>query len=213
MIWIIVFVVVIAACIPLSQYNAKKREGHFQEQRSQISADKVQDEWSAMIEGAKGHGDELLERVAHRVEQEDIPHAKLLRRSLSIEGSEPHPFLVVANEKFKGFEALVGAYDYGSRLNVVWYFIYDSPEHIESREAAAKGRVASDNWNEKARIHARSGGYTPIEQLSILDKKELKNFATIVHESLKLEVKGTMDGLHLDYSKLDTSTKGFISLS
>lgn len=213
-VWIIVIVVVVAACIPLSQYNAKKRGEKFINQKSQLTEDKVKDEWSVMIDGAGERGDELLESIARNIEQQNLPHSQLAKRMMAIEGGEPHSFLVIKNGKFKGYEMLVGAYDYGNHLNVMWYLVYDSPEHTEMREAAAQGRRAHSSFNSKFETDAMARGYMSIENYSKMDKIEFKQYLTVVYETVQKEVKGFMEDLGNDFSKVDTATaKGFISIN
>jgi hypothetical protein len=213
-VWIIVIVAVVAGCIPLSQYNAKKRHEKFLTQKSELTEDKVKDEWSVMIDGAGGRGDELLESIARNVEQQNLPHSQLAKRMMAIEGVEPHSFLVIKNEKFKGYEMLVGAYAYGNHLNAMWYLVYDSPEHTEMREAAAQGRRAHSSFNSKFETDAMARGYMPIERYSMGDKIEFKKYITVVYETVQKEVKGLMEDLKLDASKLNMATaKGFISFN
>lgn len=211
--WIVVIAVVIYGCYKLQGLTDKMKEKKFQRQRSDISTDKVKDQWSAMIDKAKGRGDELLERVARLVKENNIPNVQLANRSLSIDRAESHPFLVVSNDRFKGYEMAIGAYDYGDRLNVMWYLIFDSPEHVESREAASRGRAVHDNISFNWRIKAGEEGYVAPEKLSMLAKQELTNYVSIVHQILKDEVEQMMDGLNLDFSKVDTHTRGFTNLS
>ena len=211
--WIVVIAVVVYGCFKLQGVTEKLKEKKFQRQRSDISTDKVIDQWSAMIDKAKGRGDELLERVGRLVKENNIPNVQLANRSLSIDKAESHPFLVVSNDKFKGYEMLIGAYDYGGRLNVMWYLIFDSPAHVELREAASRKRAVHENISFNWRIKAGSEGYVAADKLSMLAKQELTNCVSIVHQILKDEVKEMMGGLNLDFSKVDTHTKGFTNLS
>ena len=211
--WIVVIAAVVYGCFKLQGVTEKLKEKKFQRQRSDVSTDKVIDQWSAMIDKAKGRGDELLERVASLVKENNIPNVQLANRSLSIDKAESHPFLVVSNDKFKGYEMLIGAYDYGDRLNVMWYLIFDSPAHVELREAASHRRAVHDNISFNWRIKAGSEGYVAADKLSMLAKQELTNCVSIVHQILKDEVKEMMGGLNLDFSKVDTHTKGFTNLS
>lgn len=213
-VWIIVIVVVVAACIPLSRYNDKKRTEKFINQKSELTEDKIKDEWSVMMDDAAGRGEELLESIARNVEQQNLPHSQLAKRMMTIEGGDPHQFLVIKSGKFKGYEMLVGAYDYGSHLNVSWYLVYDSPEHVEMREAAAQGRKAHSSFNSKYETDAMYGGYMPIERYKMADKLEFKKYITVVYETVQKEVKVLMKDLGHDFSNVNTETaKGFISIN
>jgi len=211
--WIVFWAVVLYGCYKLDGLTQKMRDNRFKRQKSKITEDKIKDQWTAIIGEAKGRGDELIERIARRVKDDNIPHVQIAKRLFSIDGAASLPFLVVSNDKLKGYEILVGAFDYGDRLNVLVYLIFDSPEHMEIRDAAQHWREVSDNQHTKWALFAASKGYTAPENLSILKRQELENYIAIVQSTLKDEVKQMMNGRELDFTKVDKHTKGFLNLS
>jgi hypothetical protein len=84
---------------------------------------------------------------------------------------------------------------------------------VELREAASRRRAVHENISFNWRIKAGSEGYVAADKLSMLAKQELTNCVSIVHQILKDEVKEMMGGLNLDFSKVDTHTRGFTNLS
>ena len=211
--WIITLVVIGVIYYFYRRLRRRNADWKYDRQRARITEDKVQDQWSALIEKANGRGDELIENVAKVVRDAQIPYVSVAKRMISIDRAAQHPFLVVSNEKFKGYELLVGAYDYGPRLNVLWYFIFDSPVMIETRRAERIGGQVHRQNMAPLKRKAREEGYFVPEDLTMLDKQELSNYTSIVHQALKDEVKLMMDGLKLEYSKVDFHTRGFLNLS
>lgn len=212
MIWIIIFVVVIVACIPLSQYNTRKRKERFQKQRGSITEDKILEHWSAKIEGAKGRRDELLERVELRLEKENLPNVHVRKNWFDEDRKEGlHKLVIISNDALNGYEMLVGADDYANHLKVSWYLIFDSPEHVEMREKG--NRNSEDVINRAFREDAIAGRYIPPERLSMSGRDDLKDYTEEVQRIVKDEMQQMMHGLNIDYSKEDSRTRGFGNLS
>lgn len=204
---LIFFVVVIVAVIALNRfrnwYRWKRHDQH------KITEDKVLDEWLALINTAASKSDQTLEKLARAIEAQKIPNISISKKMIKL-GRDPRPFLVIEHSFLKGYYTYVGALPYGDeRLNVVWYLVLDTPEIAATRRSAKHGAT-----NPLAFLGGFSkSGYGRVLNMSILDKLELTNYVSLIHQIVVAEVKSIMDGLHLDFSKVNTTTRGFLNLS
>ncbi|MCL5114157.1 MAG: hypothetical protein M1604_00025 [Patescibacteria group bacterium] len=121
-----------------AQMFAKQAGRVFDRQKSKLTEDKVIDRWSALIEGARGQGEKIVENVRRAVEAEKLPGVAVSMREVETENGEKRPFLSLANGRLKGYEMLVSASDYGNRLDVGWYLVFDSPWALLKRRRAAE---------------------------------------------------------------------------
>jgi hypothetical protein len=141
-----------------------------------------------MINQAGGHGEQLMEIVARRIQNDNIPNVSLSRREMSLEGpTEKRPFVVVSNSNkmIQAYKVVFNATDYGDRLNVMWYLLFDI---TELADGAMYGK-------------------------SMAERQELTNYVSVVHQIIMDEVKQMMMNLKLDFTKVDTHTRGFLNLS
>lgn len=213
--------------------HRKRAERSFARQASKLTQDKVVDQWSALIDGAKGQGGKIIGNVERAVRDENLPNVVVSTREVKTEDGEVRQFLSITNTRLKGYDMLVAAYDYGSRLDVVWYLMFDSPwaqlKRKQARAAPKKPKRYLNQWTqmvgesqaESAKSNEEGGyaaasthqGYRDPEVMTMSEKQELNNFVGITHDVLKREVKAMMDGLNLDFSKVDTKTRGLINIS
>lgn len=213
--------------------NANRATFDFNRQKEKLIQDKVVDQWSALINGASGQGEKIIGNVKKAVEEEKLPGVAVGMREMETEDKEKRPFLSVTNDRLKGYEMLVAAYDYGTRLNIVWYLTFDSPwallKRKKAKAAPEKPKRHLNQWTQmysesvadtrKAREEggyadaSTRAGYRDPEVMTMLEKQELQNYVGITHDVLKREVKAMMDGLNLDFSKVDTKSRGFLNVS
>ena len=114
----------------------------------------------------------------------------------------------------------IGALPSGNRLNVVWYLTFYSPavELAKRDERASRGMASAMRTfgGELGRAMAPEdkgpSHFVPV--ISMLDKLELTNYVSLVHNIVVEETKAMMDELQLDASRLKTGTaKGFLTLA
>lgn len=206
---LIFFVVVIVAIIALNRfrnwYRWKRHDQH------KITEEKVLDEWLALINTAASKSDQTLEKLARAIEAQKIPNISISKKMVKL-GRDPRPFLVIEHSFLKGYYTYVGALPYGDeRLNIVWYLVLDTPEIATARRSARHSGEPGLAMSFANRILIGGGGR--ITRMSILDKLELTNYVSLVHQTVVAEVKSIMDDLHLDFSKVNTTTRGFLNLS
>lgn len=174
-----------------------------------ITEEKVLDEWTALIADAASKSDRTMEKLARAINAQKIPNITISKKEIKL-GRDPRPFLVIEHSFLRGYYMYVGALAYGEeRLNVVWYLVLDTPEIAAARKHAKLGLSDPMAWMNRF----SKGGYNRVLNMSILDKLELSNYVSLVHQIVVDEVKALMDELHLDFSKVNTATKGFLNLS
>lgn len=173
-----------------------------------ITEEKIIDEWTALIENAAGKSDKTLEKLARAIQAEKIPNITISKKIIDL-GRDPRPLLVIEHTFLRGYYMYVGALDYGERLNLVWYLVLDTPETAALRRQAKHGATDPTAWMN----NVFAGGFNRVLNMSILDKLELSNYVSLVHGVVVHEVQEIMTELHLDFSKVNTHTKGFLNLS
>lgn len=161
--------------------------------------------WFAAIGGANGQGEKVLRTFYANVQEAGIPGIVAEKKNISTGlgaavksifrgggGSNMREMIEIKNETLAGWIIYAGAKDYGKQLLVSWYLVAD----------------------EKELSHfARAIGGANMMQLDIFQTEELSAFVTLVHEALKTAVKDSMKELNLDFTKVDTHTKGFLNIS
>ena len=176
---------------------------------STLKDENIIDRWFAEIAGANGKSEELLRDFNRRVETAAIPGISLswedLHPSRSFGGmmkkvfqgqTKPRKFVIVQNENLEGYIAYVGSKDYGNQLLVSWYLVAD------------KGKVST-----ASKMVERSTGIVKAMDLDLFDIEEMMAYGTLVHEALKGAVEDLMKNLNLDFTKVDTHTRGFLNIS
>lgn len=187
-----------------------KRIARFEAQRGVVVTEKVSKESGLLIGGAAGKGGELLKRIGEAIQKDKVPNAVLTTREVSIGGGDRHTLLVIADSKFKGNEVLVGAYDYGSRLETRWYVVEDTPESMAKREIEFK-----DNEKKTLRKWRRVAdklGYKTAMNKSDRDIEEIGNFISVIWSIVEEEVRGFVKAHDFDFSKVGDHTRGFTNI-
>jgi hypothetical protein len=165
--------------------------------------------WFTAVVGAAGHSERVKEGFIRRVQESGIPAITVgaVRRSAglghAIKGmfkGTSHgamEFTEIENESLPGYVIHAGSRDYGKLLLVSWYLVADKsklPAMAKLAGAATLGRM-------------------DFLELSVYESEELSAFSSLVHEALKGSVAEVMGSLNLDFSKVDTKTRGLINLS
>src|ERR1700734_3858055 len=71
----------------------RRAERDFGRQAAKLTQDKVVDQWSALIEGAKGQGGKIIEKVERAVREENLPNVVVSTREVKTEDGEQRRFL------------------------------------------------------------------------------------------------------------------------
>jgi competence CoiA-like predicted nuclease len=124
-------------------------------------------------------------------------------------------FLITDNDYLKGYRVFIGTNDYGKQLSVSWYLTLETNILTQMSAAAAKNffyaiiffpiLLVAKLFNLKF--------YTIPERMDLFDQEELRAYITTVHETVKTATEGLMKSLDLDFSKVDTKSRGFFNIS
>lgn len=181
-------------------------------EEGKITEEKMLDEWVALINKAPHQADKMMDKLAREIQAEKIPNITITKKEIKL-GRDPRRMIVIEHSFLKGYYMYVAALAYGEdRLNIVWYLVLDTPEIAAARRDAKYGH------NTNAPGHAFfntvfTGGFNRVLNMSILDKLELSNYVGLVHRVVVDETKKLMEELNLDFSQVNTHTKGFLNLS
>jgi hypothetical protein len=165
--------------------------------------------WFTYIPKASGQSENVKKGVLVRLANEGIPGLKSARTTLDIGLGDTiksffkgnlqaaQEFILVESDKVPGYAACIGARDYGQLLLVSWYLVAD------------KSRLPI--WAKIANVAAM--GHANFMELSIYESEELSAVASIIHEATKGAVEEVMKNLNLDFSKVDTKSRGILIIS
>ena len=169
-----------------------------------LKSQNIKERWFAAIGGANGESEKVLRAFMSGVQAAGIPEIETGSQRVSVGlgsklkgmfgggASQDRNMIVIMNKSLPGWLIYAGARDYGKQLLVSWYLVTD--EKKTSRFSRTIGTMAS-------------------MELDIFKTEELSAFVTIVHQSLKDAVKQIMTEMNLDFTKVDTHTRGFLNIS
>ena len=205
-----------------------------------IEEDKIIEEWSQLVLGIGGRGEELLKSIARKIQEMNLPDVTLLRKEAtlgkadSLSGNKAREFVTIKHLRYPDYELWIGAIDRAGQLKVSWYLTVALPGGITGRLRAINkaqrdalpaplksfsllpkmlGKMAAQKLTEKI-----TGKPAPIrvrpEDMSMDDKEELGTYITLVHQQAVLAgLEEMMNNLNLDFSKVDKHSQGFLNLS
>ena len=206
---------------------------------SVINENNIVEEWSQIILGMGGKGEELLKAVAAKLQAQNLPDVVFARKEASLGqsnytfGDKRYEFVTMRHSRYPDYEMFIGAIDRAGQLKVSWYLTVALPGKImgklrainkadrESMPRAMRapqmlaktlGKMMAQKLNEKA-----AGKPVPIrvrpEDMTMDDKEELGTYITVAHNVVLAALEEAMNDLKLDYSKVDKHSQGFLNLS
>lgn len=198
-----------------------------------LKGEKIVEKWSTLIEGASGKQGAFYGIVAEKLQSLNVPNISLSRQFIKPERGgiekEKREFLVVENTKIGNYDIYISARDYGKQLSVSWYMVLEkdtlrrSMKHNPIRTIltapfvmlhnmfALIGRVAARNGSTSFDGDVESVGYSA--GFNLFDQEEIGAYTGTVHSAVTDGVEEIMNGLNLDFAKIDTKTRGFLNLS
>ena len=206
---------------------------------SVINEDAIVEQWSQLILGLGGKGEELLKSIARKLQELNMPDVVLARKEATLgkadplSGAKAHEFVTVKHPRYPDYELWVGAIDRAGQLKASWYLTVALPGRITgalrahnkaSRDAMPApmralallprklGAMAAQKSNERATGKPSYIRVRP-EDMTMDDKEELGAYITTTHQVVLEALEELMNGLNLDFTKVDTHTKGFLNLS
>lgn len=169
-----------------------------------LKSENIKERWFAAIGGANGQSDKIYRAFISGVQAAGIPEIEAGSQRVSVGlgsklkgmfgggASQDRSMVVITNKSLPGWLIYVGARDYGKQLLVSWYLVTDEKE--TSHLSRTIGTVANMG-------------------LDIFKTEELSAFVTLVHNAIKDAVKQVMSEMNLDFTKVDTHTRGFLNIS
>jgi len=194
-----------------------------------INDDNIVQEWSQLVLQMGNKGEELLKKVAQKIQELNMPLVTLARKEATLGNSDNrYEFVAVKHEKYPDYEVWIGAIDRMGQLKVSWFLTAALPNIITAKMRALNrggrtepkrkrfeqrlGKMLAQKLNEKI-----SGKPTPVrvrpDELTMDDKEEYGVFVSLIHQTVTGSLEEMMNSLNLDFSKVDTHSEGFLNLS
>lgn len=193
-----------------------------------IEEDKIVQEWSQLVLQMGNKGEELLKRVAQKIQELNMPNTVLMRKEATLgHSNNRNEFVSVKHEKYPDYEVWIGAIDRMGQLKVSWFLAVSLPNIITAKMRAINqashgdrpqrlskrlGKMLAQKINEKI-----AGKSVPIrvrpDDMTMDDKEEFGVFMSLVHQATTTSLEEMMNDLNLDFSKVDTHSQGFLNLS
>src|SRR3954451_14068371 len=91
-----------------------------------LKDEKLLDSWGAVIEGASGKQDSLLQDIVRNLKGAELPEIKwgmVETTPSTLKGwfGKKRNYLMVSNEALRDYKMYVGARDYGRHLDISWF--------------------------------------------------------------------------------------------
>ncbi|MEK7610235.1 MAG: hypothetical protein AAB468_00565 [Patescibacteria group bacterium] len=196
----------------------------------EIRDENIAQEWSQLVLQMGNRGEELLKRIAHKIQELNLPLVTLMREEATLGSSNNrYNFVSVMHEKYPDYKVWIGAIDRMGQLKVSWFLVVKLPNVITAkmrdlnrasrggkervlRPGQRLGRMLGAKLSEKI-----TGKPTPVrvrpDELTMDDKEEYGVFMSLIHQATTSSLGEMMNELNLDFTKVDTHTEGFVNLS
>lgn len=194
---------------------------------SVINENNIVEQWSQLLVGMSGKGEELLKVIARKLQELNMPSVTFLRKEATFGGSNnKYEFIWMRHEKYPAYEFWVGAIDRAGQLKASWYLTVALPNRVMStmialnsgsknkrpRSSKVFGKMIAQKINEKLQ-----GKPVPIrvrpDEMTMDDREELGTYITLAHQAVLGGLEEVMNNLNLDFSKVSKETEGFLNLS
>lgn len=204
-----------------------------------IKEDAIVEQWSQLILGMGGKGEGLLKSVAAKLQALNMPDVVFARKEATLGVAEPfsnakaHEFVTMKHPRYPDYEMWIGAADRAGQLKASWYLTVALPGGITGRLRAINkadrdamprpmkafsllpkklGKMAAKKLTEKMTGQPSYIRVRP-EDMTMDDKEELGAYITTAHNVVLAALEEMMNGLNLDFAKVDKHTEGFLNLS
>lgn len=183
-----------------------------------INQEKIIEQWSTLIEGANGEGEKVLKGAIRIIERLNAPDVFASRKEI-----RPGPglikkrreFLVVEHKLLDVYDMYIGARDYGNQLFVSWYLVAEPTSFFRMFKRDPIKTLFVYPFIVAVRIFLFSKGIDTklMSALNLFDTEEMTAYVTTVHHAVTEATKEVAEGNNIDFSKVDTKTRGFLNLS
>lgn len=169
-----------------------------------LRKEQVLDMWSALVEGAKGKGEEVLKDAEGFITASEAPDIVMEHKEIApglVTGmiGKKRDFLIIADQSFRlqPYKIYLNARDYGVNLDVSWYLIFKP--NIWQAIASLLPFVSV--------VHASVG------ELDLFDQQDLIVYKTNSHQCVLKAVDKLVLSLGQDPAKLERKSRGFLGIS
>ena len=207
--WSVLILIVIAGIVAYLIYRRKK----------QIKRDKIGDQWSTLIEGANGEGEQIIKGVIRAIERVEAPDIFIKRQEISPGRgfiTKSRELLVAEHRVLHNYDMYIGARDYGKQLFVSWYLIMEPTSFWRLFKRNPISAIFNIPFLFFMGMISRSQGNSKGEffsALNVFDTEELTAYVTTVHHAVLETTKELMEQRKLDFTKVDTKSRGFLNIS
>ena len=204
-----------------------------------IKEDAIVEQWSQLLLGMGGKGEEFLKSIAGKLQELKMPDVVFARKEATLGRAEvlsdakAREFVTMKHPRYPDYEMWIGAIDRAGQLKVSWYLTVALPGGITGRLRAINkadrdamprpmrafsllpkklGKMAAQKINAKITGQSAYIRVRP-EDMTMDDKEELGAYITTAHHVVLAALEELMNDLNLDFSKVDKHTEGFLNLS
>ena len=161
-----------------------------------LKSESVLDSWNRIVEQGAGRGDSVLGTIETMVIDARMPGVATKRENVAIElFGEKRPFLIVQNMRYKEYKMYINARDFGTNLDVSWYFVAE-PRYLE--------RTMSK--------YATGDPQDLTMRVSLFAQQDISAFKAVTHEYVKRALEMLYEELKLDPSGLNMGSRGFLNV-
>lgn len=190
-----------------------------QNKTKKLKEDNILDSWSHLFPDAQGKGAKVFAEIKRSVAKFDPPHVVLKECEVeggTIRGNERKQMLTVENNRLAGVVMYIGARDYGKQLMVSWYLVH------ELTGVSRFCRIIAMHWILAlillpyylgALFIEKITGRVSAENMGVFEREELGAYTGTVHSAVTESAKTIAEELNIDFTKVDTKTRGFLNLS
>ncbi len=177
--------------------------------------------WSSLIKGANGKQDLISDSVKKALVEVAAPNLGVEHRKISLSGlsgmfAGSRKQLVIENKALRGYHVFVSVEDYGKQLSVSWYLMLREnwlTRLLQMTQKSAAAAICLWPVVFVAKIFYSARSVTIPELMNMFDLEELTAYSTTVHHAVTGAVEALMGQMNMDFSKVDTKSRGFLNLS
>lgn len=183
-----------------------------------LDKDRVVESWTALLDGANGEGEKVIKGAIREIERVEAPNIHITRKKVNpgrgfIQKSRE--FLVAEHRLIDTYDMYIGARDYGKQLFVSWYLVAEPVSFSRLFKRNPILAVLKLPFLVLAMVAARARGEKGefYSRMNLFDSEEITAYVTTVHHAVTAAAKEMAEARHIDFSKVDTKTRGFLNLS
>jgi hypothetical protein len=158
-----------------------------------LRKDRIIDKWLTIIENGAGNQERVFLQTENLLQMANLPNVSWQRQEITMGMfTKPREFLVVNHKSLHEYTMFLNVRDFGQHLDCAW-FLTVQPGFL--------ARTASK--------FSRDGDAIG---LSVFDEQDLSAWIHVTHRAFLRTVKELMEELELDFTGMNTQSKGYLSV-